>query len=331
MFNSVSLRGFLPGLHLVGAVMLAFGVAGATSVQPARAAAPKAAQAPAQQDFASTDEALAALIKALESGDTKALLGILGPGSEKLVVSGDPVADENGRKRFLDSYAAAHTLTPQADGRATLVIGENAWPWPIPLVQANDRWHFDATTGAQEIINRRIGRNELETIRTLLTAVEAEKDYFDRLKRGAGTGAYAERFLSTADLQDGLYWEVDAGEAPSPLGPLVEQAEDEGYPGADSASGKQVPYHGYMFRILKAQGPNAPGGAKDYVKGGQMTEGFAIVAWPAQYEGSGVVTFLVDQDGVVFQKDLGPATAKIAASMTRFDPDFTWARVDIKD
>lgn len=331
MFKSPSLRDLRPGMRLVGACMLAVGVAGAAVAQPARTAAPKAAQLPAQQDFASTDEALAALIKALEAGDTKALRGIFGPGSEKLVVSGDPVADENGRKKFLESYAAAHTLTLQEDGRATLVIGENAWPWAIPLVQVNNRWHFDATTGAQEIINRRIGRNELETIRTLLTTVEAQKDYFDRLKRGTGTGAYAERFLSTPDLQDGLYWPVDAGEAPSPLGPLVEQAEDEGYPGDTMPTGKQAPYHGYLFRILKAQGPNAPGGAKDYVKGGQMTEGFAVVAWPAQYEGSGVVTFLVDQDGVVFQKDLGPATAKVAAGITRFDPDLTWARVDVKD
>ena len=323
MFNSVR----LPWIRLVGACLLAAGLAGGAFGQPARAAAPP----PAQQDFVSSDEALAALIKALDAGDTKALLSILGPGSEKLVASGDPVADEAARRKFLDSYSAAHTLTAQGDGRSILTIGENAWPWAIPLVQANNRWHFDATTGAQEIINRRIGRNELLTIRTLLASVEAEKDYFDRLKRGSGTGAYAQRFFSTEDTQDGLYWEAEAGEPPSPLGPLVELAQDEGYPGADLPDGKPVPYQGYFYRILTAQGPNAPGGAKDYVKDGDMTEGFAIVAWPAEYEASGVVTFLVDQDGVVFQKDLGPATGKIAAAMTQFDPDLTWARVDITD
>ena len=331
MFNTFRLHGLRPGKGLFAACMIALGLAAVGSLQPARAASPQAAQAAAQQDFASTDDALAALVKALQAGDTKALRSILGPGSEKLVTSGDPVADENGRKKFLDSFGAAHTLIQAGEDRMTLVIGENNWPWAIPLVQANSRWHFDATSGAQEIINRRIGRNELLAIRTLLTSVEAEKDYYDRLKRGTGTGAYAERFFSTADTQDGLYWEVGEGEPPSPLGPLVDVAQDEGYPGADLPNGKQVPYQGYFFHILKAQGPNAPGGAKDYVKDGLMTEGFALVAWPAEYQNSGVVTFLVDQDGVVFQKDLGPATAKIAAGMSKFDPDLTWARVDIKD
>lgn len=326
MFNSVRFPG-----ALVGACLIALGVGAAGAVQTANATSPPAAQQPAHQDFASADDALAALIKAMQAGDTKTLRTLLGPGSEKLVFSGDPVADAAGRKKFLDAYAAAHALTQEADGRSILVIGDNNWPWPIPLVQANNRWHFDAASGAQEILDRRIGRNELMTIRTLLASVEAEKDYFDRLKRGTGTGAYAQHFFSTAETQDGLYWEVDAGEAPSPLGPLVDEAQEEGYPGADLPNGKQVPYHGYLFRILKAQGPNAPGGAKDYVQNGAMTEGFAFVAWPADYASSGVVTFVVDQDGIVFQKDLGPATGKIGAGMTRFDPDLSWARVDISD
>ena len=331
MFNTVHPRGLLPGICLVGACLLVLDPAATGGVHPARAASPPASPVPAQQDFASTDAALTALITALQAGDIKMLRGILGPGSEKLVVSGDPVADQNARRNFLDAYAAAHALTPQGDGRMILAIGENGWPWPIPLVHAARGWFFDATSGGQEIINRRIGRNELLTIRSLLAAVEAQRDYFDRLKRGTGAGIYAQRFFSSPNSQDGLYWAVAPGAAPSPLGPLVDLAEEEGYPGATSSGGRQTPYQGYLFRILKAQGPKAPGGAKDYVQSGRMTAGFAFLAWPAEYQGSGVVTFQVDQDGIVFQKNLGPSTATIAAGITRFDPDFTWARVDISD
>nr|WP_294528704.1 DUF2950 domain-containing protein [uncultured Rhodopila sp.] len=305
-----------------------FGALFAAGLSVSAHAAPAAAP---QQVFASPDDAVAALVKAEQAGDEKALRGVFGPGSEKLVSSGDRVADAAGRQRFLDSYAAAHSLTPQEDGSVVLTIGPNAWPMPIPLVKADNGWRFDAATGAQQIIDRRIGRNELLTIRTLLASVEAEKDYFDRVQRGTGTGVYTDRFFSTPGQEDGLYWEPEDGEAASPLAPLIDQARDEGYPGAASPAGKQEPYHGYFFRILKAQGPNAPGGAKSYLSGGKMTGGFALLAWPAAYESGGVMTFVVDQDGVVFQKDLGAATAKIAAGITRFDPDVTWARVDISD
>jgi hypothetical protein len=286
---------------------------------------------PPQLVFGSPDDAVSALVKAEQSGDEKALHGIFGPGGEKLVASGDRVADAAARQRFLDAYNAAHSLTPQTDGSIVLTIGPDAWPLPIPLVKADKGWRFDSASGAQQIIDRRIGRNELLTIRTLLASVEAEKDYFDRVQRGTGTGVYADRFFSTAGEEDGLYWEAEDGEAPSPLAPLIEQARDEGYPGAASPAGRQQPYHGYFFKILKAQGPNAPGGAKTYVSGGRMTGGFAILAWPAAYENGGVMTFAVNQDGIVFQKDLGAETAKIAAGITRFDPDVTWARVDITD
>jgi hypothetical protein len=286
---------------------------------------------PPQLVFGSADDAVAALVKAEQAGDVKTLRSIFGPGSEKLVSSGDRVADAAARQRFLDSYAVAHSLMPQDDGSIVLSIGPNAWPLPIPLVKADNGWHFDTATGAQQIIDRRIGRNELLTIRTLLASVEAEKDYFDRVQRGTGTGVYADRFFSRPGEEDGLYWEAEEGEPPSPLAPLIEQARDEGYPGAASPAGKQEPYHGYFFKILKAQGPNAPGGAKSYLSDGKMTGGFAFLAWPAAYESGGVVTFAVNQDGIVFQKDLGPETAKIAAGITRFDPDVTWARVDISD
>lgn len=290
-----------------------------------------AAVAPAfhQQNFASAEDAVAALVKALQTDDTKSLLDILGPGGEKLVSSGDKVADNTARQNFLAAYAASHTLTAQPDGSDILVIGENAWPLPIPVVQVDGRWQFDATTGAQEIVDRTIGRNELRTIQTLLSAVAAEEDYFDRMKAANGTGAYAERLFSTAGKHDGLYWDVQAGTEESPLGPLIAQAEDEGYPGATAHDGKQTPYHGYYFHILKAQGAEAPDGAKQYIKGGKMTEGFAFVAWPAKYGSSGIMTFVVDQDGIIFQNDLGADTAKLAAAMTLFNPGLDWTQVDI--
>jgi hypothetical protein len=285
----------------------------------------------AQQSFASADEAVDALVNAVWAGNIQALLAILGPGAGKLVVSGDPVADEMARKQFLDGYAVRHAVTAADGGRMVLTVGPNDWPMPVPLVQAENRWHFDARLGAQEAVDRRIGRDELLTIRTVLASVEAERDYFDRVKRGSSSGAYAQRMLSAPGSQNGLYWDTAPGEAPSPLGPLIEQARSEGYPGASPANNRQVPYQGYFYRILKAQGPNAPGGAKDYIRDGRMTEGFAFVAWPAAFGSSGVVTFLVIQYGIVFQKDLGPDTTTIVSRMVRFDPDLTWARVEIGD
>ncbi len=323
----------VPGLVLVS--LLGTGLAAPNLSYQALAASPSASApsgpAVTQQDFATPDAAAEALFQAARTDDVAALRTMLGPDGEKLVASGDPVADSAARKRFVDAYMAKHTLTPAGDGRVVLVVGPDAWPLPIPIEQAGGRWRFDATVGAQEIVDRRIGRNELMTIRTLLAIVAAQKDYFDRLQRGAGDGAYAQRVLSTPGEHDGLYWEAASGEAPSPLGPLIEQAKSEGYPDTNATNGKQTPYQGYFYRLLKAQGPNAPGGTKTYVRNGRMTEGFAFVAWPASYESSGVMTFLVDQDGVVFQKNLGPDTAKIAAGMTRFDPDLTWARIDISD
>lgn len=326
MFAKVWIFGKTAGICLLA---LSFASAG---IIPAVVAAPaNVAPAAPQESFASPEDAVAALIKAVQANDAKELRAILGPNSEQLVASGDPVADANARTRFLEGYAAKHTLAPHGDGQQVLIVGLDDWPLPIPVVKAGDAWRFDATAGAREIVDRRIGQNELLTIQTLLAAVEAEQDYFDRVKRGAGTGAFAQRMLSTPNNQDGLYWDVDSGEAPSPLGPLVEQAKSEGYPGEMSPTGVPVPYHGYFYRILKMQGPNAPGGAENYISDGRMTGGFAIVAWPAAFDNSGIMTFLVDQDGIVFQKDLGPNTAKIVGGITSFDPDVTWTRIDISD
>jgi hypothetical protein len=211
-----------------------------------------------------------------------------------------------------------------------LNVGKNDWPMPIPLVKQSAVWHFDTPAGAQEIINRRIGRNEIAAIRVSVSYVYAQMDYFARSKQATGTGEYAQRLVSTPDKHDGLYWPAAAAELVSPLASLVDQAIEEGYHG-ELVSGKPIPYQGYYFHILKAQGDSAPGGAKDYVTGGKMTGGFALVAWPANYGVSGIMTFLVDQDGVVFQKDLGTSTAALAGRTARFDPDLSWARVDISE
>jgi hypothetical protein len=320
-----------PAKHrLLQAVALGLSLAGATALPqftpPAVAAAPAS-----QPSFASPEDAVAALIKAVQADDTKAMAALLGPGSDKLTASGDPIADKNSRKAFLEAYAAQHAFIAKGKDSMMLTVGTSGWTLPFPVVQTGGKWQFDATAGAEEIINRRIGRNELSTIRTLLAGVAAQQDYFDRARRGSGTGFYAQRTLSTPGKFDGLYWDAEAGDPPSPLDPLVQAARDEGYPGRVTPDGKPAPYHGYLFRILRAQGPSAPGGAKEYVRNGQMTEGFAILAWPAQYGNSGVVSFIVGPAGVVFQKDLGANTANIAGSILRYDPDPTWARVDIKD
>ena len=286
---------------------------------------------PGQLDFATPGEAVTALINASRADDLKGLLAVLGASAQRLVTSGDPVQDKNARTRFVALYDAKNSLAQRAPDRMELVIGENDWPVPLPLMQRNGRWAFDSAAAADELVSRRVGKNELLTIRTLLAAVAAQQDYFARFKAGTGTGAYAQRILSTPDKTDGLYWDAEDGQPPSPLGPLVDQARDEGYPGEVGPGGKPVPYHGYYFRILKAQGPNAIGGAKDYLRNGQMTGGFAMLAWPADYENSGVVTFIVGPDGVVYQKDLGPGTARAAAAITHFDPDLSWARIDIAD
>ena len=253
---------------------------------------------------------------------------MLGPGSEVLINSGDQNANSANRQKFVADYEVQHKLTEVDPGHDVLNVGPNDWPLPIPVVQVNGRWRFNSRAGAQELVDRRIGRNEIAAIRVSLTYVDAQRAYFEQSKQAGGAGEYAQFLASTRGQHDGLYWPAAAGEPESPLGPLVAQAVEEGYPG-DIEAGRQIPYQGYCFRVLKAQGSNAPGGAKDYLQNGRMTGGFALVAWPASFGSSGIMTFLVDQDGVVFQKDLGKGTAVEAAAMTRFDPDLTWARVDV--
>jgi len=292
---------------------------------------PSATALAAAQDFPTADAAAGALVSAVRTNNKAAIVRILGPGAAKLVNSGDTVQDANAGTGFVKDYDAKHALVAQGNDAMLLVVGDEDWPLPIPIVKRGGTWQFDSVAGAQELVDRRIGRNELLTIRTLLSLGGAEQDYFDRQKAATGTGAYAQRILSTDGATDGLYWQASEGDPPSPLSPLVDSARDEGYPGGAAPDGKPFPYHGYFFRVLKAQGDNAPGGARDYMHGSAMTGGFAFIAWPAQYGSGGITTFVLGPDDVVFQKNLGPDTATLAAAISRFDPDLSWARVDVSD
>lgn len=311
------------GGYVLGFLLALVLWAGAGFVAVAAAPPPPAKPAAAAADFASPEDALAALEAALKADDVAALDGIFGPASQDLVHSGDPVADREARRRFLESFETAHRLQAEGDDRRMLIVGANDWPMPIPLVRSGGRWHFDSDEGAQAIIDRRIGENEIAAIRSLLIMADGQRAYFELRHE------YARRFLSSPGKQDGLYWPVAEDEPPSPLADLAADAEDEGY-SLDPLGGPR-PFRGYRFRILTGQGPSAPGGAKSYMEKQMLSGGFALLAWPASYGVSGIMTFQVGPDGIVFQKDLGPQTTDAAARMTRFDPDLSWARIDIKD
>jgi Protein of unknown function (DUF2950) len=281
-----------------------------------------------QLTFVNPEEAVVALLEAVKQDDLNRIYAILGPGSEALIRSGDTHADAAVRQKFSADYDARHKLTEVSPGREVLIVGANDWPLPVPVVLVKGRWKFDSRAGAQQIIDRRIGRNEISAIRVALTFVDAQRDYFERSKQHGGAGQYAQLLASTSGQRDGLYWVGAPGEPESPFGPLVAQAVEEGYPG-DIEAGRQIPYQGYFFRILKAQSENAPGGTKNYMENGRMTGGFALIAWPARYGSSGVMTFQVNQDGVVYQRNLGVGTTTLVAAMNAFDVDVAWTRVDL--
>ncbi len=282
------------------------------------------AATPALQSFASPEEGVNALVSAVASNDQAMLRAILGPHSRKLVSSGDPVADEHNREAFLKAFREANNLVLEDDTKATLVIGKDEWPLPIPLVKSAGRWRFDARQGESEIIARRIGRNELAAIQVCLAIVDAENEYAAQVRAGEGVPYYAARFLSTPGNHDGLYWETQADEPPSPLGPLIAAAALEGY--AKSEHRPLAPYHGYYYKILTSQGADAPGGAYDYFVKGKMVGGFAVIAYPARYGASGIMSFIVNHDGVVYEKNLGRNSAPIAAGLKSFNPDASWIR-----
>ena len=277
-----------------------------------------------QKGFASAEEAVKVAVTAARNNDDKELIAIFGPSSKDLLFSGDAVEDKQRRERFLKAFDEKNSLVSE-EGGMILVVGANDWPFPIPLVKKGEVWSFDTIKGREEILNRRIGENELSTIQTMLAIVDAQREYAMKDLDGDGILEYAEKFRSDAGKKNGLYWITKEGEEPSPLGDLVAGARAEGYTKAGTKD-KPMPFHGYYFRLMKAQGKNAAGGAFDYVVKGQMIGGFAVIASPAKYGNSGVMTFLVNHDGVVYQKDLGKNTEKAAKAIKKFDPDKTWVK-----
>ena len=283
------------------------------------------AAVPQQKSFPSAEEAVKAAVAAAKSNNDKELLAIFGAQAKELLYSGDAVADKQRREHFLTAYDERNRLATEGEN-TILIVGKADWPFPIPIVKKGQAWVFDTEKGKQEILNRRIGENELNTIQTCLAVVDAQREYAIKDRNRDGLLEYAQKFVSDRGKKNGLYWEAKQGEPQSPLGPIVVQARGEGYQGKQ-AGGGPVPYHGYYYRILTAQGKNAPGGAYSYLVKGKMIGGFALVAYPAEYGNSGVMTFIVNHEGKVFQKNLGNNTASIAKSMKAYDPDSTWSEV----
>jgi Protein of unknown function (DUF2950) len=279
----------------------------------------------AQQSFKSPEEAVAALVNATKDNWPKGVVTVLGSEGADIVASGDNVADEAMRQKFLAAYDAKHELKKEGDDKAVMIIGTEDFPFPIPLTRKGAAWQFDTAAGRLEILYRRIGRNELSAIQACLAYVDAQNEYADKNRTSAGGATYAQRVVSSPNKKDGLYWPAASGEEESPLGELVAHATTEGY----AIGGDRIPFHGYYFKILTRQGPMAAGGEVDYVVRGKMIGGFALVAYPAEYGNSGVMTFMVNYAGTVFQKDLGERTTKIAERMASFNPDQTWKKVDV--
>jgi Protein of unknown function (DUF2950) len=297
---------FLARLASLTAAMLAFAIASVAN---------------AQQSFKTPEEAVDALVSAAKTGDRKAVLTVLGRDGADIVSSGDAIADASARNRVIEAYDAKHQVVMEGTDKAALIIGREDWPFPIPLVRKDNTWRFDTAAGREEILYRRIGRNELSAVQACLAYVDAQQEYAEQ--GVAGNGVYAQRIVSRPGKKDGLYWPAQSGADESPLGELAASAAAEGY----RVGQQHAPYHGYYYKVLTRQGPNAPGGPLDYIVRGKMIGGFALVAYPAEYRNSGVMTFLVNHQGNVYEKDLGPNTASITTGMTAFNPDKTWRRV----
>ena len=278
-----------------------------------------------QKDFASTDEAVQALLAAVKSGDTRALLEVLGNDAKPVIDSGDPVQDKNGREKFLQAYDTAHSFDNSTEGLTVLQVGTDNWPFPFPLVQHDGRWHFDTTEGTEEIINRRVGDNELSTIQSCLAFVDAEREYYVRNPAERSTAAFCAEADQYRGSEGRSLLADDGRRAAEPAGRCIRARAQRGLC-ARRATRKAEPYHGYIYRVLKGQGPDAHGGAYDYMVGDKMLGGFALIASPAEYGTSGVMSFIVNHDGVVYSKDLGPDTSKAAAEIQAFNPDKSWKR-----
>lgn len=274
--------------------------------------------------FATPEAAVTALIDALRRNNMAALESVLGPGTQSVVDSGDPVADAAARDDFLAAYDARSILVAVNDSTRRLQVGATDWPLPIPLVREAGKWRFDLEAGRDELINRRIGRNETNAIEASQTFIDAQQEYASEDHDDDGILEYAQRFISSSGMQDGLYWPTKEGEPESPLGPLFAAARADGYQPETAAPGST--YYGYRYKILMSQGPSAAGGAYNYLVGENMISGVAMIAYPAEYGSSGIMSFIVNHDGVVFQKDLGTETVETISRITAFDPD-TWGRV----
>lgn len=276
-----------------------------------------------QRTFSSAKHAVDALFDAAKAGDKELIQVILGPDANDLTSSGDQVADDNARALFIKRYEQKHTLSAKTKGVEELQIGNDDWPFPIPIKEENGRWRFDSAAGRAEILARRIGNNELATIRSCRAFVQAEREYAEQSRDGEPAGLYAAKLVSDPGKQNGLYWEAKEGESLSPMGPLIADATSEGY----GQNGGKAPFHGYFYRLLTAQGLAAPGGAKSYLEDGKLKHGFALLAFPAEYRVSGIMTFIVSQQGKVYERDLGENTAQTANQMQEYNPDKSWKLV----
>jgi hypothetical protein len=280
---------------------------------------------PSYQTFASPDDAGNGLLTAAKSGDSNAVITVFGPDSKDIVMTGDPVQDKNTADQVVAAYTAMHRWRKMPDGSETLLLGADNFPFPIPLKKnPAGQWYFDVAAGREEILIRRIGRNELAVMDVCMALADAQGQYYSMHHDDGSTHVFAAKFISDAGKQNGLYWDAPEGQPKSPLGPLAAFATNEGY---SVKPDSHVPFHGYYFHMLTGQGANMPGGAKEYVVNGKMTGGFGFVAYPAEYRNSGVMTFIINQDGVLLQKDLGATTGQTAAAMTEFNPDQSWTSV----
>jgi hypothetical protein len=280
-----------------------------------------------QKMFKSPQQAFKAVVAAARANDTIELMAIFGPEGKEIISSGDAVADERARERFVRAAGEGITFSKLNNRTVRAVIGKDKWSFPVLIVKSGKEWLFSTKEGKEEILTRRIGRNELNTIEICLTYVTAQREYAAKDRTGDGVLQFAQHFMSSKGKKDGLYWDAATGEEMSPLGPLIVRASEEGYPVTRKNKG-HTPYHGYYFKILKRQGGNAPGGEMDYVNNGKMVAGFALVAYPAIYGVSGIMTFMVNQAGIVYEKNLGPKTGEIAKAVTQYDPDKTWTRAE---
>ncbi len=276
--------------------------------------------------FATPDDASSALLAAAKSGDQNALLAIFGSDSKEVIYSGDSVQDKNAADAFVAGYGVMHRWRNMPDGAQILLVGADNFPFPIPLKKNGDgKWFFDTAAGKNEVLNRRIGRNELAIIEVCDAVTEAQAEYYAQPHDGEKANQFAAKFISDTGKQNGLYWKSAEGQPPSPLGPIAAFATAEGYSAKPEG---HTPFHGYYFRMLKGQSDKTPSGAKDFVVNGKMTGGFAFVAYPAEYGNSGIMTFMVNQDGVLLEKDLGKTTTETATAMSVFDPDSSWTVVE---